>query len=44
VACSDLDVVANAIPRCRVGSPACLMQSILKGIRGLLILFFDVQV
>jgi len=44
VACSDLNIVANATPRCRVGSLVCLMQSILGGMRGLLILFFIVQV
>jgi len=44
VACSDLDVVADAAPRYRVGSLACLMQSILRGMKGLLVFFFDVQV
>jgi len=44
MAYSDLDVVADATPRCRVGSLVRLMQSILGRMRRLLILFFDVQV
>ena len=42
--CSDFETVADAAPRCRVGSPVCLTQLILGGARGLLILFLGVQI
>ena len=42
--CNDFETVADAAPRCRVGSPVCLMQSILGGARGLLILFLGVWI